>query len=167
MKTFRNTLRWLGTSVLGLLGFAACGGLDPDADPVLNGRNSSNVRGGSVINEFLCAYGSPTAAYKVSGTVRNSSGQKLGGIQVVSIYGEQTWMRTDTTYTDASGSFSGTMRTYPSDKVQLVFNDVDGSKNGEYQSQTVSVTPKKVGDGDGSWFKGTYEVSASVMLKKK
>ncbi len=156
MNILRNTLRWLGTSVLGILGFASCGGLDPDSDPVLAGHN-----------EFICAYGSPTAAYKVSGTVRNSSGNKLGGIQVVSVYGESTWKRTDTTYTDSSGKFSGSMHTYPSDKVQLVFNDVDGSKNGEYQSQTVYVTPKKVGDGDGSWFKGTFEVSSSVTLKKK
>ncbi len=166
MNILRNTLRWLGTSVLGILGFASCGGLDPDADPVLAGQDPSGVRG-SVINQFMCAYGSPTAEYKVSGTVKNSLGGKLGGIQVVSVYGESTWKRTDTTYTDSSGKFSGTMRTYPSDQVQLVFNDVVGSKNGEYESKTVSVTPKKTGKGDGLWFHGTYEVSASVTLRKK
>ena len=47
MNILRNTLRWLGTSVLGILGFASCGGLDPDSDPVLAGHN-----------EFICAYGS-------------------------------------------------------------------------------------------------------------
>ena len=165
---FRDHLRRLGYILLGLLGFASCSGLDPDPDPEdINGSNGTDSRGW-LIGQFMAAYGVPTSEFKVSGTVTGAGGAKLKGIQVVSVFGEQTWMVTDTTYTDSSGKFSSVTRTYPEEKVQIIFNDIDGSANaGEFESQTVTVPAKQIAKGDGSWFRGTYEVKADVILKRK
>lgn len=162
MKTIpRKILKWLGGTILTMLGFASC--TTTPADDLLEAPEPVDLPG-----QYISMYGVPTSAFKVSGTVKGQGGTKLNGIQVVSVFGESTWMRTDTTYTDSSGKFSSSMRTYPADKVQLIFNDIDGSRNGgDFESQTVALTPRKVGDGDGAWFQGTYEVTASVTLKKK
>lgn len=161
MKTrLARILTWLGGTALTLLGFPSCTTKTIDEEFV--GDIPSREIGA------IAMYGVPTSAFRVSGTVRSEEGKSLKGIQVVIQYGESTWMRSDTTYTDSSGKFSREMRTYPANYVRFIFNDVDGAANGgKFQSQTVTVDTKKVGDGDGGWFAGTYEATATVSLSKK
>lgn len=164
----RDHLRRLGYAMIGLLGFASCAGLDPDPDSEGNGGLNGTGSRGSVINQMMTAYGVPTSEFRVSGRVTGAGGAKLKGIQVVSVFGEKTWMRTDTTYTDSYGQFSTVMRTYPADKVTIAFNDIDGKANGgEFVSQTVTVDVKQTGKGDGPWFQGVFEAQATVTLKRK
>ena len=164
----RDHLRRLGYTLIGLLGFASCAGLDPDPDSEGNGGLNGTGSRGSVINQMKYAYGVPTSEFRVSGRVTGAGGAKLKGIQVVSVFGEKTWMRTDTTYTDSSGKFSSVTRTYPSDAVRLIFNAIDGNANGgQFVSQTVTVPAKQIAKGDSFWFQGTFEVKANVTLKRK
>ena len=153
LKTER-LLSKLGALVMALLGFSSC--------------SKSSFEPDDYSNPFISAYGVPTASYQVKGTVRNENGKVLGGIQVAIKYGDKTWARYDTTYTNSAGTFSRTMSTYPEDYIQITYNDVDGPANdGEYQSQTVSVKVSKLGDGKGPWNHGTYKAESIINLKKK
>ena len=156
-----NFIKWLGGVMLTLLGFSSCSTTKTLEEDI---QWSPKPLPGQVIS----MYGVPTSSFKVYGTVRDGGGKTLKGIQVISYYGESTWMRTDTTYSDSAGKFSRTMRTYPADKVGFTFNDIDGKENGgEFASKSVSVNVKQVGKGDGMWFKGNYEANAEVTLNKK
>ncbi|MBQ6254648.1 MAG: radical SAM-associated putative lipoprotein [Bacteroidales bacterium] len=155
-------LKWLGGILLTLLGFSSCGTTKTLEEDIEWGGPRP------IPGVAISMYGVPTSSFKVSGTVRDGAGKTLKGIQVISYYGESTWMRTDTTYTDAAGQFSRTMRTYPADKVGFTFNDIDGRDNGgEFASKSTTVAVKQVGAGDGAWFQGTYEARADVQLEKK
>ena len=57
------------------------------------------------------------------------------------------------------------------ENMALVTEDVDGEDNGgRYESDTVMVNKlemKKVGEGDGKWYVGRYEIRADRKLRKK
>ena len=153
MRTFfYRKLRRLGAAVVSLLCFASCSpSLDSDADEF----------------QYMTAYGSPNATYRMVGSVKDDSGKPLKGIQVVSTFGESTWMRRDTTYTDSDGHYSSYMNTYPAKTVTVDFNDVDGADNGgEFESKSVTVDPVQIEKGKG-WNTGVYKVESDVRLKKK
>ena len=161
-KHCKHIFKVMGVFLLGILGFPSCSKEEPDPleSPFVNTGNMS------------LAYGVPTAKYKVSGKVFSSSGKPISGIKVdVSI--SPGWLfdfdgKSTTLYTSADGSFSSEFRYYPQNYVTLSFTDVDGKKNqGDFQTQTMSISPKQVEKGDGAWFQGTYSVSATVRMNKK
>ena len=53
----------------------------------------------------------------------------------------------------------------------LLLEDVDGAANGgEFQSDTIDISkfePKKIGEGDGRWYEGKFEIQADVKMKRK
>ena len=118
------------------------------------------------------AYGVPLAKYKVSGKVISGSGKPIAGIKVDVAF-SPSWLfdfdgKSTTLHTAADGSFSSEFRYYPRDYVTISFTDVDGNKNqGDFQTQTISVSPKQVEKGDGAWFQGSYSVSTTVRMNKK
>jgi putative lipoprotein (rSAM/lipoprotein system) len=105
-------------------------------------------------------YGTPTATFKVSGTVSAEDNTKISNIRVV--------MESDTTFTDILGAYNVQVATYPDDQDLLVkFDDIDGISNGLYQSEDTIASfdnPKFI-RGDGSWYKG--EVSKEINIKLK
>ena len=160
-KCGKHIFKVMGVFLLGILGFPSCSKEEPDPlklrfDP------------GAV----MTAYGVPTAKYKVSGKVFTNSGKPIAGIKV-DVSFSSGWLydfdgKPTTILTASDGSFSADFRNYPRDNVTITFTDVDGEKNqGDFQTHSITVSPKQVEKGDGFWFQGTYSVSTTVRMDKK
>jgi len=108
-------------------------------------------------------YGVPNASFIVKGTVKSENNSALiPHIRVV--------MGNDSTYTDSSGNYQVENNGFPQDQSYLLkFKDIDGSVNGEYQTQDTIVEfkdPQFTGGSD-SWYAGRTEKVVNVNLKSK
>jgi putative lipoprotein (rSAM/lipoprotein system) len=105
-------------------------------------------------------YGTPTATFKVTGTVASESNVKIPNIRVV--------MQFDTAYTDAQGKYNVEVMEFPTDQSFLVkYEDADGTANGSFQSKDSTVVfqnPHFV-NGDGHWNQGETSKVVDVKLK--
>lgn len=144
--------RWLSVTILGLLGFSACG----DDDPA----------------EIPSAYGTPTANYIYTGTVTDKEGNPIEGIDVV-FHGivESTMNASLVVKTYEDGTFrTGYLNTSRTRVKTIDFVDRDGEANGgDFESLTLEVKDldsKKVTEGSG-WYEGEFEVKVDVQLEKK
>ncbi|MBR1576526.1 MAG: radical SAM-associated putative lipoprotein [Bacteroidales bacterium] len=158
----RQLFRWILTSMLGLLGFSGCEWL--------------NIGGGMVM------YGQPHTDFQASGKVTDRSGNAIEGIRVSIrqhrhyantpnvIYDQNDWYYDDTLYTDAAGRYelkTGITSFNGPDDVTVVFEDVDGEKNGGvFESQTVTPRVKQTAKAK-DWYGGAYSVEADAQLEKK
>ena len=105
--------------------------------------------------------------------VKDSGGKPVKGIRVVFVprgeTEEQSW-ENDTLYTDDKGHFELDRARYQwpgdTDKFVYIAEDVDGADNGSIKSTKDTPDVKKVKKGDGSWYDGDYEVSATITLDK-
>ena len=142
----KSLLSRLCAAVLALLGFASCQ---------------------EIIGNFRDEYGSPTMDYKIIGTVSDEEGNAISNIRV-------TTSDRDTLFSNEKGKYETRIfeRRYffPS----LVFEDIDGDANGgtflsdSVSKQEVWESPRKqLQKGDGNWYKGTYEYTVDVTLKKQ
>lgn len=121
-KTFTHRIL---SGTLALLGFSACMD-DNDVDPQ------------------MYMYGTISVRY-ISSIVTDANEKPIEGIRSVMEYkGINGEVARDTAYTDASGRTRQEPREGIDDvqnaKVKLTFEDVDGEKNGEYESKTVEVS---------------------------
>ena len=144
--------RWLSVTILGLLGFSACGDDDPAETP--------------------SAYGTPTANYIYRGTVTDEEGNPIEGIDVV-FHGivEGSMNARLVIKTDKNGVFrTGWLNTSQTRVETIDFVDRDGEANGgDFESLTLEVKDlesKKISEGSG-WYQGEFEVQANVQLEKK
>ena len=108
--------------------------------------------------------GEPYILFEIHGTVMDTEGNPLHGINVISTV-------SDVRVTNVNGSFSFYGRTVPSDRVMLTFEDKDGADNGgEFvkMSKDIAVNLKTPGTDKGN-FKGTFFAAdvEIVMLKKE
>lgn len=159
MKKRKFTVQHLLSGMMALLGFSACN------------------------SETPCLYGTPSADYKVMGTVTDEDGNPIEGIQVVVVdslmqdnyiqkgdsYVERSKM--DTVYTDKQGKYaSRDIQTFGTEEVEVVFNDVDESANGGlFVRKELSVKELKsnqVEKGDGSFYKGRFELTGDVVMER-
>lgn len=145
-------LRWLFVTILGVLGFSACGDDDPADTPV--------------------AYGTPTANYIYRGTVTDEEGNPIEGIDVV-FHGivESSMNASLVIKTYEDGTFrTGYLNTSRTRVKTIDFVDRDGEANGgDFESLTLEVKDlesKKISEGSG-WYEGEFEVQANVQLEKK
>ena len=126
-------------------------------------------------------YGSPTADYTVKGTVVNKAdGKPIEGIRVgyssafVSVveYGVMPAPYTPkaSVTTDAKGEFTLTENTFPiqDQTIPVYVDDIDGEKNGSFQSDTLKVDFKnaKQTKKSKSWYEGEFTVSVNVELNE-
>lgn len=124
----------------------------------------------------ICEYGVPSADYIIKGTVTDETGNPIQGIktslkEIPDYYPEYTYSR-DSTLTDAAGKYQINTRLFVGHQWdRLVVEDIDGEANGgEFLSDTIDISKleaKKIGEGDGNWNDGKYEVQYDVKLKKK
>ena len=148
-------LRWLFVTILGVLGFSACGGDDDD------GPSSTPS-----------AYGTPTANYIYRGTVTDEEGNPIEGIDVKLNGVVMGSLNASLVIkTDKNGVFrTGWLNTSQTRVETIDFVDRDGEANGgDFESQTLEVKDldsKKVTEGSG-WYQGEFEVQANVQLEKK
>ena len=141
MKQIKKYLRvkWCAmlSTLLGLLGFAACGGKEVD-EP--------------------CLYGQPYANFKVEGAVLNEDGKAVNEVKVYvrDHYG-------DTTKTDQDGKFVlNTNHIFPEKSYWVMTEDPSGI----YQADSVEIEPKFEG-GDHDWYSGSYSTTHNFTLKTK
>lgn len=138
--------------LLGILGFTACG--------------EGGAGGGMV-----CEYGTPTADFTVKGKVTDADGKPIKGIEISS--------KGLSSFIDGSGLSAVTAEdgAFVTNKIKefgvggtLVFTDTDGEANGgefvTLEKQISTLPQKQIKDGE-RWYRGEYEVTADVKLKKR
>lgn len=124
-------------------------------------------------------YGAPHADYIVKGHVTDEADHAIQGIKAsVKVYFSDTDGKVyvdpiDSILTDASGDYQLKHRDAP-ERSKLIFEDIDGAANGgEFLSDTLNINEEdfnqavKVKDGDGKWYRGVFEITKNVKLKKK
>lgn len=171
MKKRKWNVETLLSGALALLGFAGC-------------SSNSDEPG-----DYPVLYGTPSVDYRVLGTVTDTQGKPLEGIQVVvenpyvlNYFDENGkpaererdssgMMKPDTLYTDKDGKFSSSPANAISDSELVVeFQDIDGEANGgEFQLKRLTRNDfdKKQLKKEDSWYAGGYEYSQAVQLKRK
>lgn len=137
------------SSLLVLLGFSSCSKSDP-------------------VDE----YGAPTAKFKLLGKVVSSENpeEPISNIQVVIVPDaakEQSPYLGDTIHTDLYGRFELGEKYENAfyNKHLLIFEDIDGDKNGSYERKelVLEVARNDFKDGNG-WFWGTFEKDFGTIV---
>jgi len=140
----KNIFKAIGAAILSLLGFNSCDLIGNIVAPV-------------------CEYGCPHAEFKVVGTVKDADGNPIPGIQVKS---DVIW--TDDLKTAQDGSYAIEGEGFPTETLQLTFEDVDGEENGgKFKTLEAEAKLKQTQTGDGKWDDGSYEGSLDVTLEKE
>lgn len=105
-------------------------------------------------------YGTPSAMFKVYGTVTSEDSLRIPNIRVV--------METDTDYTDINGEFAVEAISFPLSQDFLIeSDDIDGAVNGSFQSKDslVSFDDPQFINGDGDWYEGETSKEVNITLK--
>ena len=155
---FIHWYNMLLTALISLLGLSSCNKSDESKE------------------EMPCEYGCPVTAFKVDGTVTDTHGSPIEGIQV-SVLMQKTPSADpqplQTTTTLADGTFTTEMMDMTSVEVissamKVKFEDIDGAAHGgHFDSKTVTAAELKrqqTKEGDGKWFHGEYEYSGDITL---
>ncbi|MBO7234416.1 MAG: radical SAM-associated putative lipoprotein [Paludibacteraceae bacterium] len=128
-----------------------------------SGQNTVQSEVGRV-PRTIAMYGVPYSTYKISGRVENTKGQAVKGIEINVIESNVSTRSND------KGNFQleGRHRFRP-DSIYLVVNDVDGSENGEYENDTIILTPSYQRDKSAnSWSLGDAKIEeVEISLKNK
>jgi len=156
-KAFIKKMNWTLAGIIGLLGFAGCE----------KGNENEDI--------IMLEYGVPPANYTVKGAVVNkATGKPIAGIRVgmgydtepriVPMYGVPTtpYVTKSSVLTNAKGEFILTDRFHDrefqidnnSRTLPVFVTDVDGEKNGLFQSEFLQV----------DFPRGTYTVTKNVEL---
>lgn len=155
MKTNFRFFSWLCTTIVALLGFAAC---DDDKLETI---------------DYPVAYGTPTADYKYMGRVTDEDGNPIKGINIV-FQGNGNSINKELyrTVTDENGRYSTDYIHWGAgEKIyQATYTDVDGAENGgHFEDKThliIDMERKQTGESDG-WYQGKFELTTEVKLKAK
>ncbi len=154
MKTNFRFFSWLCTTIVALLGFAAC---DDDKLETI---------------DYPVAYGTPTADYKYMGRVTDEDGNPIKGINIV-FQGNGNSINKELyrTVTDENGRYSTDYIHWNTGGIyQALYTDVDGEENGGHFEDKIIETHKmdkqKTGEGN-SWYQGKFELTTEVKLEAK
>jgi len=154
-RAFIKKMNWGLAGIIGMLGFGGCGKIG--------------------INE----YGTPHADFTVKGTVVNkANGKPIEGIRVgyscascpMPEYGviPTPYKPKAHVLTNAKGEFKLTDSFFPEKNLKLPVNveDIDGEKNGSFQSQYLQVDfSNAVHSGKPTnWYEGEYTLNINVGL---
>lgn len=125
----------------------------------------------------MAEYGTPTVNYQVKTRVVDSEGNPIKGIEVTVSEIEDfnlSWAYVLETTTQEDGTLANslTQRWRDVNELYIKLTDVDGEENGgEFEElvQSVGVNyNNKVEQGDGSWYRGCYEVAVGdIVLEPK
>lgn len=108
-------------------------------------------------------YGTPSAKFIVRGKVSSVA----NGLPVQNI---RVKILNDSSFTTSGGEYEVESNSFPGDQIiNIRFEDVDGSANGQYSTLDTSVQfidPQFTG-GDGNWYSGQAEKTFDVELTPK
>lgn len=148
---------WICTMVISALGFVACDSSDDDNRL-----------------DLPIEYGTPTADYKYIGTVSDQNGKPIEGIKVTLVgHNALTSSKKVAEFTtNKEGKFESEVYSETQATVTVIeFADIDGEKNGgEFVGTTITTSQMqttKVKDGDGGWYRGTFNREANIKLGPK
>lgn len=142
-------------AALGFAGYTACDGPDMYGCPPVSAPE----------------YGCPYAEYMFDiGVADSENDMPIEGIRVSAI------QRIDESYTDtlargttsAEGKVRLEFEAFPTNKHELVADDIDGADNGSYDSASVIITTSQdeYTDGEG-WYEGSATEEITIKLNKK
>ncbi len=118
--------------------------------------------GVSSVDQVMTKYGVPTGEFQVSGRVKNLKSKPIGNIEVEVQDPQNRSLGVVTTAKD--GSFQVDYRGWPHREVYVISRDVDGSRNGAYQSDTTLVQFDYPQQG---WNMGKATATSDITLKYK
>ena len=110
----------------------------------------------------MAMYGVPAGEFQVSGRVENLKSKPIKKIEVEVQDVQYHSLGVDTTAKD--GAFQIDYRGWPHREVYLISKDIDGCRNGAYQSDTTLV---KLDYPQQGWNQGRAKVEQKVVLKYK
>ncbi len=125
-----------------------------------------------------CMYGTPSADYKISGKIKDESGNGINQVRVVvgsaqkntsSVIYDYPFIPYDTLYTDSKGNYSFVReREFPAATLRIIAEDVDGDENGgTFLKDSLDIKMKYTG-GDDSWYSGKAVLdNQDITLKKE
>ena len=174
---------WLLVSVMGALGFTSCHSQKKLAEPKVEEEPAPVEERERDRGEMRLMYGVPTMNYMIRGQVKDAEGRPVRDIRVNmlernmeasadGIEGDpemvQQWLDGTEVRTDDEGRFEIQNSGTPQEEVRLMFRDVDGHENGDYQNQLIglSVKPENVSGAEG-WNRGTFSKEVEIELEKK
>lgn len=175
---FLKLKNWLFLSLVSLLGFNACHSTKEVAQEP-EGENEPTPR-----REVALMYGVPTMNYEIKGTVLDTKGSPIPGVQVMIIGQDlnvpdnaeikddkalEEYLTKNASYTDEKGHFFVKKSTLPAEKVRMIVRDIDGEKNGEFQDK-IEVIPIEDADMDGKrqgWDLGTASKTVNIKMENK
>lgn len=114
-----------------------------------------------------CMYGVPTVNLEFSGQVLNENDEPIKGIAVSYCHNSES---INYTTSDEQGQFKLMRRSsLDDDSCFLYARDIDGKKNGSYQTDSLKVQNfTKITDGSGAWDQGDFEAKdITFHLKSK
>lgn len=138
-----------------------------------------------IIRGPVAMYGCPSADYVFNVEVEDlESGNPIEGIRVSAIERgvRDRWDEAGNIYpepyidtlavgvTSAEGMVTLSHNSFPRDKHEIVADDVDGEKNGDYASAAVEVTVDSndyKDEGENGWYQGTAINDVTLKLAKK
>ena len=117
-------------------------------------------------------YGTPSADYEIKGKVLDADGDPIKGIKVNvqnDWHSAFTSQGTECQSLD-NGDYSVRIKTFPTDKLHLIVQDIDGAENGgEFEEKTVELDFSKIeytGDKD-AWYSGKKSLEQNIVLEEK
>lgn len=118
--------------------------------------------GVSSSDQVMAMYGVPSGEFQVSGRVKNLKSKPIRNIEVEVQDVHNKTLGVATTTKD--GAFEVDYKGWPHQTVCVIAQDVDGRRNGAYQSDTILVNldyPKQ------GWNQGKAKVDRNITLKYK
>ena len=142
---------------MSLMGFVGCHG----------GTDDSSLE--DHYKEARAEYGTPNAHYIIKGTVAaEDSGEPVPGIKITARMGYPSDGRTiydEKEFTsDADGKAETSFQAFPGgeDRMEIVFEDIDGDNNGgSFQTDTLrtdAITVEQTQKGNGNWYDGEFTI---------
>ena len=117
-------------------------------------------------------YGTPSADYEIKGKVLDADGDPIKGVKVNvqdDWHSAFTSQGTECQSLD-NGDYSVRIKTFPTDKLHLIVQDIDGAENGgEFEEKTVELdfsNIKYTGDDD-AWYWGKKSLEQNIVLEEK
>jgi putative lipoprotein (rSAM/lipoprotein system) len=143
--------------------------------PLIKGTNWAlagllSLLGFSCTDNVAPEYGTPHARYSVKGSVTDTAGTLVPGIEILIKTENGGPVRNEPAYTSGQGKFDVAYDAFPNEKFILTATDVDGEANGSFKTDSVEVVFNKEDfyeKGDGHWYDGAAKKELPPIVLKE
>lgn len=152
-KRYLKVTAWIATALSSVLGLVGCGGSFFGGDEP----------------EPMVEYGVPSATFTLKATVKHQ-GTPVEGIRIEVLDSNRPELNLAEQTTDAEGKATVKATIFPREGYQKYrVTDIDGAKNGSYQSQvdSVLISRKDLEGKSEGWHEGNLTKSVEIELKEQ